>query len=111
MPFIDFNKRTNVKIWNGITGTLAHSEQLTFGHFTLEQGTELPEHSHHHEQWSHVIEGELQFTVGGETMLLTAGMSAFIPSHMPHSAKAITVCRVIDCFTPVREDFVALEKS
>jgi hypothetical protein len=30
---------------------------------------------------------------------------------MPHSAKAITACKVIDCFLPVRQDFVELEKN
>jgi len=38
-------------------------------------------------------------------------IAAFIPSNTPHSAKAITECKVIDCFLPVRQDFVELQKS
>ena len=110
MPFIDFNSKKIVQIWDGISGTLAHSDQMTYGHFTIVNGTVLPEHAHVHEQWSHVIEGELLFTVGDETQKLTAGMTAYIPSNIPHSAVALTECKVIDCFTPVRQDFVELEK-
>ena len=111
MPFIDFKTRKRVKIWEGITGTLHHSHQLTFAHVTLQTGAVLPEHNHIHEQWTHVIEGELLFNINGEENLLTPGMTAFMPSNIPHSAKAITECKVIDCFLPVREDFVELEKQ
>jgi quercetin dioxygenase-like cupin family protein len=111
MPFVNFNTNKHVQIWDGIHGTLSHSDKMTFGHFTIENGTILPEHSHHHEQWCHVLEGELEFDIEGEKMLLTKGMTAYIPSYAPHSAVAHTQCRVIDCFTPVREDFVELEKN
>lgn len=111
MPYINFKERKKVKIWEGIAGTLYHSEQATFGHFTLEKGSDVMLHNHIHEQWTHVIEGELMFNLNGEEKLLVPGMTAFIPSNVPHSAKAITTCRVIDCFLPVREDFVELEKQ
>jgi quercetin dioxygenase-like cupin family protein len=111
MPFINFNTNKVVKIWDGIYGTLAHSEQQTFGHFNIDHGTVLPEHSHVHEQWCHVLEGELEFTIDGEKMLLTSGMTAYIPSFAPHSAIARTACKVIDCFTPARQDFIELEKQ
>lgn len=111
MPFVDFSQGKVVQIWDGIYGTISHSENSTFCHFTIVSGSDLPEHSHVHEQWCHVLEGELEFVINGEKKLLTAGMAAFIPSGAPHSAKAFTECKVIDCFTPVREDFIALEKK
>ncbi len=58
MPFIDFNKRKIVQVWPGISGPIFHSKMLTFGHFTLEKGMDLPEHSHPHEQWTHLIKGK-----------------------------------------------------
>lgn len=109
MPFVDFNQGPIIEVWKGVSGTIAHSDQATYCHFTVENQTLLPEHSHAHEQWCHVISGELEFTISGETKLLTAGMSAYIPAWAPHSAFAHTECRVIDCFTPVREDFKALQ--
>lgn len=111
MPFIDFNNRKKVNVWPGICGTMFHSEQLTFGHFTIEKGAVLPAHSHKHEQWTHLIKGELEFDIKGKKQLLTPGETPFIPSAFSHSAKAIAECKVIDCFLPVREDFVQLEKD
>lgn len=109
MPFINFSERKKVKIWEGITARLFHSEQITFAHVTLEEGADVLEHSHVHEQWTHVIEGEMMFDVDGEKKLLKPGMAAFIPSNVKHSVKAITLCKVIDCFLPVRVDFIELE--
>ena len=111
MPYVNFKTRKKVKLWEGIIGTLYHSDQVTFGHITLQKGIDLPVHNHLHEQWTHVIEGELLFDLDGDQKLLTTGMTAFIPSNLPHSAKAITECKVIDCFLPVRQDFVDLEKN
>lgn len=111
MPYIDFNNRKKVKIWEGFTGTFYHSEQSTFAHVTVAKDATLPLHHHIHEQWTHIIEGELLFNLDGEEKLLTPGMTAFIPSNLSHSARAITQCKVIDCFLPVRQDFVELEKN
>ena len=82
-----------------------------FGYITIVKDAIVPEHQHHHEQWTHLIEGGLEFTINGEIQILLPGMAAYIPSNIPHSAKAITECKIIDCFLPVREDFVALEKQ
>ncbi len=111
MPFIDFNNRKAVQVWDGIRGPVYHSENITFGHFTLDEGIDLPEHSHPHEQWSHVIEGKLEFNIDGEVLILGPGMTALVPAFALHSGKAITKCKVIDCFLPVREDFVELERK
>ena len=110
MPFVNYNSGKRIKIFEGITGSFAHSEKSTFGYVTLEKGVRAPEHHHPHEQWTHVISGELEFTLGEEVQVLTPGMSVFIPSNVPHTAFAITECKVMDCFSPVREDFIELEK-
>lgn len=111
MPYIDFNVKPKVKIWEGINAALHHSNQATFAHVVLDANIQVPEHSHVHEQWTHVIEGSLEFNLAGEIKILTSGMAAFMPSNILHSAMALTSCKVIDCFLPVREDFVALENA
>jgi len=111
MPFIDFNKKKIVKVWPGINGPIHHSESITIGIFALDEGIELPEHSHPHEQWSNLIEGRLEFNINGELTVLEPGMTALVPSNLTHSGKALTKCKVLDCFLPVREDFKELEKK
>ena len=111
MAYINFSERKKVKIFEGITAQLFHSDQMTFAYVTLQQGADVLEHCHVLEQWANAIEEEMMFVVNDEKKLLTTGMTAFIPSNVIHSAKAITLCKAIDCFLPIREDFIELEKQ
>jgi hypothetical protein len=43
--------------------------------------------------------------IEGKLCSLTAGMYHVLPSNMPHGALAITDCKVIDAFSPAREDY------
>ena len=89
----------------GITGFYAHGDKQTFGYIEIKAGSVVPEHHHVHEQITYIIEGQLNMMIGGESYPLTAGMYHVIPSNMPHSAVAITDCKLIDAFSPVREDY------
>jgi quercetin dioxygenase-like cupin family protein len=109
MPFIHYSSMPHLKLMDGIHGALYHSDQMTFGHLVLEEGAMLPAHHHVHEQWTHVIEGRLEFTLADETQIMTEGISVFIPSDTVHTARALTKCKVIDAFLPVREDFKTLQ--
>ena len=89
----------------GITGYYAHGEKLTFGYVELKKGSTIPSHQHDQEQVTYIIEGELDMVIDGTPCLLTAGMYYVIHSNVPHSAVANTDCKVIDAFSPVREDY------
>jgi quercetin dioxygenase-like cupin family protein len=89
----------------GITGYYAHGEKHTLGLVELKKGSSVPLHHHIHEQITFILEGELYMNIGGEQYLLKAGMFHIIPSEIPHSAVAITDCKLIDTFSPVREDY------
>jgi quercetin dioxygenase-like cupin family protein len=91
----------------GITGRYAHGSNLTFGYVEVKKGSILPEHHHIHEQITYVIEGQLDMIIGGVSCPLKAGMYHVIPSNVPHSAVAPVDCKVIDVFSPVREDYKA----
>lgn len=89
----------------GITGHYAHGANLTLGYVEVKKGSILPEHHHVHEQITFVLEGQLDMIIGGVPCPLTAGMYHVIPSNVPHSAVAPVDCKVIDVFSPVREDY------
>jgi len=89
----------------GIKGRYIHTKNNTFGFVEIEEGAILPEHSHFHEQTTQIIKGKLKMTIGGETKVLEPGMFTIIPSNVPHSAVALTNCKVTDTFCPVREDY------
>ena len=66
-----------------------------------------PPHSHPHEQISYVDEGELLLFIGEEKHHLTRGDIFAVPSGLPHCIQTISKnVRLVDCFTPVREDFL-----
>ena len=88
-----------------IRGRYAHLEKMTIGEVELAAGVALPLHQHPHEQITCVISGRLEFTVGAETTILGPGMVALIPGGVRHGGKTLTACRVIDVFSPVREDY------
>ena len=89
----------------GITGYYAHGENMTFGLVELKAGSSVPMHQHIHEQTTYIIEGQLDMVIGGVACSLTPGMYHVIPSNTPHSAIAKSDCKVIDVFSPVREDY------
>ena len=89
----------------GITGHYAHGEQSSFGYIELEKGSQVPLHSHINEQITYIIEGQLDMIIDGVVFSLTDGMYHVIHSNVPHSAIAVTDCKVIDSFSPAREDY------
>jgi quercetin dioxygenase-like cupin family protein len=105
MPFVDINKITEKETFPGFKGRFFHSQSMTIAHWNIKAGSAAPVHTHVHEQTVSVISGQLEFTINGELTILGPGQGAVIPSMVPHGAKAVTDCYVIDTFSPVREDY------
>jgi quercetin dioxygenase-like cupin family protein len=82
-----------------------HSGSMTLAYWKVDAGAALPEHSHPHEQVYTLLEGRFELTVGGETRATEPGEVAVIPPGVPHGGRALTDCRIIDVFHPVREDY------
>lgn len=89
----------------GLFGRFVHGENMTLSFVTIKEGVQMPEHKHPHEQLTYMLEGELEMVIGGEKMILTPGMVHVIPGNTPHSAYARTAVKVIDVFSPVREEY------
>ena len=71
----------------------------------VEAGAALPRHSHPHEQVVNMLEGEFELVVDGTPHRLKAGDVLAIPGDAPHSGRALTRCRILDVFHPIREDY------
>ena len=89
----------------GIQGYYAHGEKHTMGLVELTKGSIVPLHSHPHEQITFILEGQLDMNIDGKDYSLTAGKYHVIPSNVLHSAIAVTDCKAIDTFSPVREEY------
>ncbi|MGB6151181.1 MAG: cupin domain-containing protein [Pricia sp.] len=89
----------------GLHGKLVHTENMSIAFWEVEKGAEVPEHSHMNEQVMHVIEGEFELTLDGETKSYHPGDLVVIAPHKKHSGKALTPCKLMDVFSPVREEY------
>ncbi|MGE4267758.1 MAG: cupin domain-containing protein [Deferribacterales bacterium] len=104
MSFIDTEKLEK-EMFNGAKARFVHSDNMTMSLWRFEPGSELPEHSHPHEQMTKLINGVFELTVGDEVKVLTHSDVAMIPSGVSHKGRAITQCELLDVFYPVREDY------
>jgi len=105
MSFVKLAELPAKNLFPGITLRHVHTEKMTLGEGELAAGAVLPTHQHPHDQISYVLAGQVEFTIGAETRIMETGMCAVIPGDTPHSARALTACRFIDVFAPVREDY------
>jgi len=72
----------------------------------LKKGCIVPEHSHHNEQLTYILEGALKFWIDGKVLVVRAGEVLTIPSNMPHKAEALEDTVDLDVFNPPRADWI-----
>ncbi len=92
------------------TRYLTHTENLMMVVIDFEDGPTNepdPPHSHPHEQVSYVAAGKVIFFLDGEPTELGPGDMFTVPPDVPHSVQLLTDhVRLVDTFTPLREDFL-----
>jgi quercetin dioxygenase-like cupin family protein len=78
-------------------------------HVYLAKGAVVPQHSHHNEQLTYILEGALRFWLGGdesEVVDVRAGEVLHLPAHLPHKAEALEDTLDVDVFHPPRQDWL-----
>jgi len=91
--------------------TLVWGEKTLMTEFILGKGSVLPLHSHPHEQTGYLVEGHLTLTVGEEAREIFPGDSWSIPGDVGHSARVHSNKKAIEIFSPVRTEYIPLEKN
>lgn len=105
MPFTTVSHAAPRALFPGVTGHYAHGDRLTVGEVELASGSVVTDHQHPHEQLTYVLSGRVEFTIGTHTQVLEPGMCALIPAQATHRCRALESSRVLDVFTPAREDY------
>lgn len=80
--------------------------ELMLVEFTFEAGAVGALHSHPHVQTSYIAAGTFEVTIDGVTETIGQGGGYIVPSGKVHGVKALTAGRLIDTFTPRRDDFL-----
>ena len=81
-------------------------QEMMLARVLLKKGCIVPEHSHHNEQITYVLEGALKFWIDGRVIVVNSGEVLTIPPHMPHKAEALTDTVDLDVFSPPRADWI-----
>jgi len=104
------SKQTPDAFAPGRTRYLANTGNLMLAVIDFRDGPTTepdPPHSHPHEQVSYVAAGEIIFYLDGEPTRLGPGDLCMVPPNVPHAVQLLTEhVRLIDAFTPIREDFL-----
>ena len=100
------------QIFPGITMRSIYGEKTMITIFDFEPGAEVPVHRHPHEQITYILEGEMEFTLNGETQICRAGDGIVILANQDHGAKVLggEPTRAIDAWYPQREDYKIPDK-
>ena len=78
---------------------------------TLEPGSKMPAHQHPQEQIVHVLSGRMKLIVDGMPHEMKAGDSYYLASNVPHGVETIEETRVLDTFSPPRDEYLAIDEA
>ncbi|WP_010584915.1 cupin domain-containing protein [Schlesneria paludicola] len=112
MGFIDISEYQPIEPVPGCRMRTPFGKNMMLSYLEMDPGSEVPMHSHPHEQGGMLIQGTLQLTIGDETRLCQPGSMFLIPPNVMHRAVAVDgKCVVLDVFSPVREDYAKLTNT
>jgi quercetin dioxygenase-like cupin family protein len=102
----------SIEICPGITRrTVANGKTMYQMIATLVAGSQMPEHRHAQEQIVHILEGQMRLIVDGVPRELSAGDSFYLASNVPHGVETVLETRVLDTFSPPRDDYLAIDEQ
>jgi quercetin dioxygenase-like cupin family protein len=81
-------------------------QDIMLARVLLKKGCVVPEHSHHNEQVTYILDGALKFWIDGKVIVVSSGEVLTIPPHMPHKAEALEDTVDLDVFHPPRADWI-----
>jgi quercetin dioxygenase-like cupin family protein len=73
-------------------------------HWDMEDGSEIPMHSHPYEQFGYVISGGFIITIDDFVTEIKAGDAYYIPPNAMHTFRAVGKTEAIDAFSPIKTD-------
>jgi quercetin dioxygenase-like cupin family protein len=86
--------------------TLVYGEKTLLVEFILKGGSQLPQHSHPHEQTGYLVKGRMRLTMDGMEYEVMPGDSWCIPSGVEHGAQSSEDSVAVEVFSPVRTDYL-----
>jgi quercetin dioxygenase-like cupin family protein len=91
--------------------TVTHGASMYQMIAELEAGTKMPEHRHPQEQIIHILSGRMTVFANGGAHELRPGDSYYLASNVPHGVETPEATRVLDTFSPPRDEYIALDEE
>ena len=104
--YIPWNQVQREPLNDKIDREMVVGDQVMLARVFIKKGGHVPEHHHHNEQVTYILEGALKFAIDGKEVVVKAGEVLCIPANMPHEAWALEDTLDLDVFTPPREDWL-----
>ena len=106
MYYYNPKERETKELAPGVMARTFWGEKMLLSLLEFDPNSEVPNHTHPHEQGGMILEGELEMNIGGDARLLKPGDTYIIPGGIEHGGKSGSApARVLDIFSPVREEF------
>ena len=106
------NKNPLIELCPGIKRrTLTSGKTMYQMMALLDAGSKMPEHRHPQEQIVHILTGKMRLIVEGVPHELSPGDSFYLASNIPHGVETILDTRVLDTFSPPRDDYLAIDEK
>ena len=87
--------------------TMAYDAQTMMCHFRLTRGARIPMHTHAAVQNGYMVSGKMKFTLGdGTTFEALPGTGWCFASMEGHAAEVLEDSEVVECFSPMRADYI-----
>jgi len=88
---------------------MGHDGKIMLVNVDFQEGAIGVMHKHYHSQVTYVVSGEFEMTIGDEVKTLKGGDSFYILPHVMHGCVCKKAGKLIDVFSPAREDFLGYE--
>src|SRR6201989_3004684 len=89
--------------------THAHGRTMYQMVAQLKAGSRMPEHQHPQEQIVHILSGRMRLILQGQAHELVTGDSYYLAANIPHGVETLEETRVLDTFSPPRDEYLALD--
>lgn len=110
--FIDRKDIDPIQFVPGLAFMPILSDRAMVNWVAFEPNTEAPMHAHEEEQFTIVVEGEMEFEIDGDVRMMRPGTVAVIPPGVPHGARTgASSCLEIDVFVPPRKALLDLMRN
>jgi quercetin dioxygenase-like cupin family protein len=106
MEFYTWDEMEKEVLSDTIGRKIISGERAMLSQVFLAKGAIVPEHHHESEQITYILQGALQFEIGGREIVVRQGQVLRIPSNVPHRAVALEETLDLDIFSPIREDWL-----